>query len=485
MKSTGFCKTLIAIIVLFSAYNSGNAQNSATDSIENIIKAEKKDTSEVIAMTDLANLYVKVGRGEEGLKYCEKAIDLAQKLKFTRGEILGNYYAAKCCIYLSENAKGITFCDRVIVLTDKIDPEKVRASAFIIKGNILMREGNYTKAMEALYSSLSASEKIKDTIGIINTRSVIGNVYSKLSENEKALEQYHFCRYMAARVNYKNGIAAAFINIGNLYGNLGQPDSAIVYLKKSLPVLLERNNKFNLSVVYGGLAVNYNGLKKFDTAKKYIKQTIQIKKEIGHTEGLIDSYLTLTEIFQKSGDYKSAKLYADSVEALLMENPSKVSERDLRNVLYSMYKEMGDVSKALVNYEVYVRINNELLGEESRKEIQRREIQFEFEKKEAESKMLREKEELKAREEKQKQQMIIYVVSAGFVMVLILLIVIIRSLRINKRKNKIISEQKNIVEEKQKEIIDSIKYAKRIQMSLLASEKYIQKSIEKLMGNKS
>lgn len=40
------------------------------------------------------------------------------------------------------------------------------------------------------------------------------------------------------------------------------------------------------------------------------------------------------------------------------------------------------------------------------------------------------------------------------------------------------------IEEKQKEIIDSIKYAKRIQISLLASEKYIQKSIEKLKGNK-
>ena len=43
-----------------------------------------------------------------------------------------------------------------------------------------------------------------------------------------------------------------------------------------------------------------------------------------------------------------------------------------------------------------------------------------------------------------------------------------------------IEKQKHLVDEKQKEIIDSIRYAKRIQQSLIASEKYIQKSVERL-----
>jgi len=47
-------------------------------------------------------------------------------------------------------------------------------------------------------------------------------------------------------------------------------------------------------------------------------------------------------------------------------------------------------------------------------------------------------------------------------------------------KNEIIEQQKHTVEEKQKEIIDSIKYAKRIQNSLLPTEKYIDKSFKRL-----
>ena len=47
-------------------------------------------------------------------------------------------------------------------------------------------------------------------------------------------------------------------------------------------------------------------------------------------------------------------------------------------------------------------------------------------------------------------------------------------------KEKEAQHQKEIVEEKQKEILDSIRYAKRIQQSLLPTEKYIDKKFKEL-----
>ena len=40
--------------------------------------------------------------------------------------------------------------------------------------------------------------------------------------------------------------------------------------------------------------------------------------------------------------------------------------------------------------------------------------------------------------------------------------------------------RKELVEEKQKEILDSIRYAKRIQTALITSEKYIERNINRL-----
>ena len=62
---------------------------------------------------------------------------------------------------------------------------------------------------------------------------------------------------------------------------------------------------------------------------------------------------------------------------------------------------------------------------------------------------------------------------------LILAIVIFRSFLQNKKKNKLIKEQKHLVEEKQREIIDSIRYAQRIQKAFMPSEKYLEKNLNK------
>ncbi len=73
-------------------------------------------------------------------------------------------------------------------------------------------------------------------------------------------------------------------------------------------------------------------------------------------------------------------------------------------------------------------------------------------------------------------------------MVFILAAFIFRSYRLKHKSNEIITEkkkeveiQKKLIEEKQKEILDSIHYAKRIQTALLTSEKYIERNLNKLI----
>ena len=55
--------------------------------------------------------------------------------------------------------------------------------------------------------------------------------------------------------------------------------------------------------------------------------------------------------------------------------------------------------------------------------------------------------------------------------------------QVTERTSEIL-EQKNIVEEKQKEILDSIRYAKRIQTALMSNEKYIAKQLRALKNIK-
>ncbi len=84
-------------------------------------------------------------------------------------------------------------------------------------------------------------------------------------------------------------------------------------------------------------------------------------------------------------------------------------------------------------------------------------------------------------EELKRQKTIRYAFTIGFGLVLILVIVVFRNLQENKKKNRIITaqkkeveHQKELVDEKNKEITDSITYAKRLQDAILPPAKMVK-----------
>ncbi|MEO6302193.1 MAG: hypothetical protein ABIP51_03365, partial [Bacteroidia bacterium] len=98
--------------------------------------------------------------------------------------------------------------------------------------------------------------------------------------------------------------------------------------------------------------------------------------------------------------------------------------------------------------------------------------------------LLTKSQQLQQEELKRKQNEIKFAI-AGASLVFILLIIVIFSWRNKQKANKALAEknaeihlQKEIIEEKQKEVMDSIRYAKRIQQSLLPTEKYIARNLK-------
>jgi type VI protein secretion system component VasK len=106
-------------------------------------------------------------------------------------------------------------------------------------------------------------------------------------------------------------------------------------------------------------------------------------------------------------------------------------------------------------------------------------MNYEYDKKEAILKA-------ESQKEKEKQQLIIYSICIGLFLVLIFTGFIFNRFKVTQRQKRLIEikeketqAQKELIEEKNEEIISSIRYAKRIQQSLLPNEKYIEKNLKK------
>ena len=107
-------------------------------------------------------------------------------------------------------------------------------------------------------------------------------------------------------------------------------------------------------------------------------------------------------------------------------------------------------------------------------------MNYEFDKKETQARAEQDKKDAVAVAESRKQQIILYSVIGGLLLVVLFAGFIYRSLIQIKKKNILITAQKKKIEEKQKEILDSIHYAKRIQDAMLPRESYIEKTIRRL-----
>ena len=133
-------------------------------------------------------------------------------------------------------------------------------------------------------------------------------------------------------------------------------------------------------------------------------------------------------------------------------------------------------------------------NEENTKKLVQIQMQYDFDKKtvadSVQNAALAKVEILKHNQEIHQQKIYVLGGAIGFLLMLIVAAVSFRAFKQKQKantelanKNEQIELQKSLVEEKNKDIMDSIRYAKRIQKSLLPTEKYIQKSIVRLKRN--
>jgi serine phosphatase RsbU (regulator of sigma subunit) len=82
-----------------------------------------------------------------------------------------------------------------------------------------------------------------------------------------------------------------------------------------------------------------------------------------------------------------------------------------------------------------------------------------------------------AQAEKKKQSLITIGISIGLLLVVFFLFFFMNRYRLVRKQKSVIEYQKQLVDEKQKAIVDSINYAKRIQETLLANEEFLNTHI--------
>jgi serine phosphatase RsbU (regulator of sigma subunit) len=140
---------------------------------------------------------------------------------------------------------------------------------------------------------------------------------------------------------------------------------------------------------------------------------------------------------------------------------------DAYHGLSDVYETKNNTNDALKYYKLYSNYRDSVFNSEKANKITSLAYQYNYEKEEERHQFEEEKKELKQEAEVKGTRILIYSFAVGFILLLTLLFYIYRGFRNKHKANIIISLQNKMMEVKQKEILDSITYAKRLQDAIL------------------
>jgi serine phosphatase RsbU (regulator of sigma subunit) len=412
------------------------AQN--TDSTQQALKTAKDDTNKVNTLNKLSRQLNNTGEHEKSFKYANEAITISQKLSFTKGTAIGY--------------KNI--------------------------GNIYFNQSNYPKALEYYLLSLKAFEEIGDKQGIGKCYGNLGNVSQYQNDYPKALEYYLQSLKAFEEIGDKQLIGASYNNIGEAYRNQSMFSKALEYDLKSLKIRQEIGDKQGIGNCYNNLGIIYKHQRDYSTALEYYSKALKIQSEIDNKQGLGGCLNNMAELYNKILNYKMALHYGFLALHINKEIGNIEQERTSYDNIAASYAKTNQYKDAYNNYVLFKKLTDSIFSSENSKRIGDFKTRFEVEKKEAELKAKAEAQEVITIEEEKRQRFVIYAVIGLLIIVLVFAVFMFNRFKVTQKQKEIIEKQKHLVEENQKEIIDSITYAKRIQQVLLTSEKYISNYVK-------
>lgn len=358
------------------------------------------------------------------------------------------------------------------------------ANAYSNKGLIAHNKSDYKTAILYYNKALDIEKKTNNKSNIALVYNNIAGVYIEQKLTSQAIDYLEKSLELRLQLQDYVGIGQSCSNLGSLYHELKDTAKARIYYFEALKSSKKSNNEERVALVSSNIGALYRDARDYKTAMQYFKSSLEIQTKLNHKRGMCAVLGNISEIFEKQGKYAEAKPYALKAMTLAEELGYPIHLKAQALSLYIIENALAHPAQALKYYKLYISMRDSMINVENSKVAMKEHIQIEFDKQKAVDNAMHEKELLLSSEREQKQKLT--TVAIGFVLALMILfaIVIYNRLQITNRQKKIIEDQKNLVEEKnhiigekQKEIIDSINYAKRIQNTLLANETLLNEYI--------
>ncbi len=517
-------RILAILVLLFLVQGALLAQNKKMDSLKVELKNAKQDTTRLRVYKALCNeCDVK-----DNLIYAEPAIDLVNKIiaetkeekkrkdllkekmsfeyffyvyyknKNDTGKV-SEYYQNIFSIYIEmkdtdnlvhtirlvsqeyfsegDFQKALRYSEQALSISKQMQYKKGIAGSYSQMGDMYNDQGEIAQSLENYNNALSILYTINDTDYLAYVHSLMGKVYGKQNNVSKSIASFNKAILLLQPKKWQTKLCKVYLHIGEMYKDNNDYTKSIFYYQKALMTAEELKEKSLVSEFLDKIGSVYTQQGDITTALEYHFKALKIAKELKDENAIAWSNLYISQTYNKQKNYKKAKEYNDFA-LNSKEFFDFATLRDAELLASQLDSVAGNSIGSLTHYKHYILFRDKLKSDEIHKLATKEKIQTEYKKQKEIDKREQDNKDALAKAALNQQTFQRNAFIGGFVLMVLLAGVSYRNFRSKNKDNLIITNQKHLVEEKNREITQSIQYALRIQTAILPPARIVKQYLE-------
>lgn len=328
--------------------------------------------------------------------------------------------------------------------------------------------GDYEKTLDYFYQAQNANEALQDSMRMAIGYNNIGLILSDLGRFEETVANHKRSLKIKQSLNDQEGIANSYSNLGLVYQEMDSMDLALEYYYKALDIDQQLKNTYGLYTIYSNLGKNYFLRGKLDSTAHYYNKAIMLTDQINNNYNKAELLKDYADLNAKQNQFDRAIEKYNSSIRIAEEINAKSIIRDNYKGLADVYQKMNQVNEALLSFQKYDSLNKLIFNEEQSRKLGEIEKSYQIQRGQKEIELLKKESEIKDLQLRNNTYTMYFLV-AGILMVAVIVILQYRKNLYKTRTNRILKEQNVEIQDKNKNIMDSILYAKNIQKAILPS----------------
>lgn len=346
--------------------------------------------------------------------------------------------------------------------------------------------GDLAQSIQLLGISNKLYEAVHNQDGVVRTEIAIADAQMELGNTKEALNSLYEVKKKAELLPNNRPLSLAYLSLFELYVSQKNAILARLYQDTISTIEYIHDEELLRSRYLRVCAKHLINENRLDSAIQMISSALNIGYKVGNHQDIAKSTFVRADIFHKQGLYAESN---DCLKSYLSNSSSKIKMK-IYHLMQQNYAKLGQMNKAYEALLAFNMLHDSLLKSKAEMSLVELELNQKFKEEKTRIESIHKKSVKKAEDENRNQQMVSLMIAGLTLVILILTYVIWRRLKFSRKQNKIIEktnvelkkqkeiilqkskqilQNRNQLETKNKEMTSSLRYAKRLQKTLLST----------------